>query len=144
MADVPEILGYQPDYQVMCPFCQIAASIADKLYQITTEELILNQMTRGQTMTINLETVGKIRTFSTATETRSAIEVNRKIVINGANTHELLILAFAFTYDGNPHMICPFGQLATVFINAGENPNILLGYLEDMIVDMVLSQANTN
>ena len=95
-------------------------------------------------MTINLETVGKIRTFSTATETCSAIEVNRKIVINGANVNELLILAFVFTYDSSPHTICPFGQLATVFITAEENPNVLLGYLEDTIVDMVLSQAGAN
>ena len=130
MADVPEISGYQPDYQIMCPFCRTTAKIADRLYTITTEELILNRMTRGQMMTINLETVGKIQTFSTATETRSAIEVNRKIVISGANAHELLILAFAFTYDGNPHTICPFGQLATVFITADENLNILLGHLE--------------
>ena len=82
--------------------------------------------------------------FSTTTGTCSAIEVNRKIVINGVNANEMLILAFVFIYDSSPHTICPFGQLATVFINAGENPTILLGYLEDNIVDMVLSQANTN
>ena len=53
-------------------------------------------------------------------------------------------MVFAFTYDTRAHTICPFGQLATVFINASENPNTLLGYLEDAIVDMVLSQANAN
>ena len=144
MADVPEISGYQPDYQIMCPFCRTTAKIADKLYSITTDELVLNRMTRGQTMTISLETIGKIRPYLTPAGMCSAIEVHRKIVINGANINDILMISFVFTYDCGPHTICPFGQIATVYVNAGESPNILLGYLEDEIVGMVLSQANAN
>ena len=95
-------------------------------------------------MMINLETVGKIWPYSTPAGMHSAIEVHRKIVINGANINNILMISFIFTYDCGPHTICPFGQIATVFVNAGENLNILLGYLEDEIVIMVLSQANAN
>ena len=133
---------FKPDYNVMCAACQNTARIANELYQITTEGLLLDNVTRWHTMGIHIDTIASEFIYvDPYLGARRGIEVHRRIGLTAANLTSSAQFEFCFRYDCQPHTICPFGLMATVLMNVEDNPYIAIGYIEDNITDLILGQA---
>ena len=130
----------------MCYFCRETANIADKLHEIVATQLILNYKTIQQTMTISLDTTGRLFNYQSPTSPRTAAKVHKKIYISGPNinphSNQVFLIGFSFTYDTEAHTVCPYGTNATVLLNVAENPDNLLGYMEDEIINMIIGEAS--
>ena len=136
------LTNFRPDYTVMCSACRNTARIADELYQITTEGLLLDNVTRWHTLGIHIDTVANEFVYNhPQLGNRQGIEIHRQIGLNAENLTSSAQFEFCFRYDSQPHSICPFGLMATVLMNVEDDPYIVLGYIEDNIDDLVLGQA---
>ena len=135
------LTDFKPDYTVMCRACRNTARIADELYQITTEGLLLDNVTRWHTLGIHIDTIANEFVYNHHQEMRQGIEVHRRIGIHTSNQVNSAQFEFCFRYDSQPHNTCPFGLMATILMNVEDNPNIAPGYIEDNITDLVLGQA---
>ena len=133
---------FKPDYNIMCIGCRNTARIADDFYQITTEGLLLDNVTRWHTLGISIDTIAREFNYHDPHNgARRGIEVHRRVGVATNNGTHRAQFEFCFRYDREPHVLCPFGLMATVLLNVEDDPPIALGIIEDNITELVMGQV---
>ena len=123
-------IEFKPNYQVMCMACRQTARIADELYHITAEKLLLDNITKWETIGIHIDTIAREFSYPhVVLGSRQVVEVHRRIGLTGANLIGAAQFEFCFKYDKHPHGLCPFGDTATVLMNVEDNPPMALGII---------------